>query len=76
LSEEEGSTDSESERLTLDYISARHLAADYRIMWHLGWRVEGVIAPEEERPLGLPVWLLRRFSRRFRYQVTYVRRPS
>jgi hypothetical protein len=52
----------------------KELANDYRIRTRLGWRAVKVMEPEKPKRPGLPVCILRRFSRRYQYRVIFVRK--
>lgn len=56
------------------YASMKELANDYRIRTRLGWRAVKVMEPEKPKRPGLPVCILRRFSRRYQYRVIFVRK--
>jgi hypothetical protein len=73
LPEQDRGISSEETTLIEIYPSIKDFAADYKLKTRLGWRVVKVVAPEEPRRPGLPLCVLRRFSKRYRYHVIFVR---
>ena len=74
MSEPDRGVSSEEATLIEDYPTIREFAADFKLKTRLGWKVVKVVAPEESRRHGLPLCVLRRFSKRYRYHVIFVRK--